>query len=151
MAYERLKEDIWSPIATEMSEGWREVERMHWLLGKEEMRKRGTDDSFPTTRINLPLPQVDDARVQAPGQQDEEWQYQQLWAALPSSDWSGGEETILFAQRRNGMLWHDIARLLPARSRRTADGCRLHHSEQSATGPAWPQERKNELCKHYER
>ncbi|KAG6053386.1 hypothetical protein E4U32_007596 [Claviceps aff. humidiphila group G2b] len=126
MAYERLKEDIWSQIATEMSVGWREAELIHWLLGKEKMRKRGTDDSFPTTRINIPLPQVDDAQGQTPGQQqDEEWPFQQQGATWPNSDWSGDEETFLFAQRRNGML--------------------------CATGPEWPQERKNELCKHYER
>ncbi|KAG6052673.1 hypothetical protein E4U32_008172 [Claviceps aff. humidiphila group G2b] len=46
------------------------------------------------------------------------------------------------------MLWYDIARLLPGR---TPIGCRIYHSEQSATGPAWTQERKNELCKRYER
>ncbi|KAG5971214.1 hypothetical protein E4U56_007054 [Claviceps arundinis] len=149
MAYERLKEDIWSQIATEMSVGWREAELIHWLLGKEKMRKRGTDDSFPTTRINIPLPQVDDAQGQTPGQQqDEEWPFQQQGATWPNSDWSGDEETFLFAQRRNNMLWCDIARLLPGR---TAESCYIYHFEQSATGPEWPQERKNELCKHYER
>ncbi|KAG5971213.1 hypothetical protein E4U56_007053 [Claviceps arundinis] len=132
-----------------MSVVWREAERMHWLLGKKQMRKRGTDDSFPTTRINLPLPLVDDARVIAPGQQqDEPRQYQQQGATRPTPDWSGDEETFLFAQRRNGMLWYDIARLLPGR---TPNGCRIYHSEQSATGPAWTQERKNKLCKRYER
>ncbi|KAG5971209.1 hypothetical protein E4U56_007049 [Claviceps arundinis] len=149
MAYDRLKEDIWSPIATEMSVVWREAERMHWLLGKKQMRKRGTHDSFRTTRINLPLPQVDDARVEAPGQQqDEPRQHQQQGARMPGSNWSGSEEAFLFAYRRSGMLWDDIARLLPER---TAKGCHDHYFKQRATGPAWTQERKNDLCKRYER
>ncbi|KAG6144959.1 hypothetical protein E4U38_001389 [Claviceps purpurea] len=151
MLYERLKEDMWSQIATEMSMVWSEVESMHWHLGKAQLRRRGTDDSFRMTRVNLPPPSVDDAQVavQAPReQQDQRQQQQQQGARRPALEWSGDEEISLFAYRGDGMSWQDIAKLLPGR---TTDGCRRHYTAQTSTGPAWPQERKNELCKRYER
>ncbi|KAG5921148.1 hypothetical protein E4U61_007081 [Claviceps capensis] len=138
MAYKRLKEDMWSQIAAEMSVRWTEVERIHWHLGKAQMsgslmRNRDTNDSFRTTHANFPLPQVDDAQLQAPRQHQD----QQLQGARrPCSDRTGDGETSLFPHRRSGMSQCD---------------CYIDHSKQIATEPAWPQERKNELCTRYER
>ncbi|KAG6079644.1 hypothetical protein E4U16_000883 [Claviceps sp. LM84 group G4] len=129
-----------------MAVPWREAERIHWIIGKIQMAKRGSDDSFRTTRFNLTPSQVDDAKVQAQRQQRDQQQGQQRQVTKP--EWSGDEETLLFAYKRCGMKdWEDISRLLPGR---TADGCSNYHARQSKTGPAWPQERKNELCKLYE-
>ncbi|KAG6284396.1 hypothetical protein E4U09_007916 [Claviceps aff. purpurea] len=85
---------------------WWQAEKIHWILGKAQMEKRGSDDTFPTIRVDLPPPEV--------GQQRE--------FNNPGSGWSGDEETALFSYKR-----------------------------QIATGPAWPQERKNAICKQYQR
>ncbi|KAG6054209.1 hypothetical protein E4U17_003994 [Claviceps sp. LM77 group G4] len=138
--HERLKEDIWSQIATEMSTTWQEAESMHWRLGEVQMRRRGTDDSFLTTRMNFPLPQVDEAEVEALREQ------QQPQERKPGSRWSGDEEAILFACRRAKMTWQQISVHLPGRS---ASSCQVWYQKQNRSGPAWPQERKNQLCKLY--
>ncbi|KAG5939419.1 hypothetical protein E4U59_003130 [Claviceps monticola] len=145
MLYDRGKEKMWAPIAARMAVAWSEVERIHWIIGKKQMAKRGSDDSFPTTRVNLPPPYVDDTadEVEAKRQKQDK---QQQGATIPGSEWSGYEETLLFAHRRLKMSWVEIAKLLPGR---TASSCYTHHFQQSATGPAWPQERKNKLCKLY--
>ncbi|KAG5971212.1 hypothetical protein E4U56_007052 [Claviceps arundinis] len=142
--YEREKAGMWAPLAAEMSIPWIEVERIHWIIGRTQMAKRGIDDSFRTTRVNLTPRQVYEAEVQAERQKQDE---QQQRATRPDSEWSGDEETLLFAYRRSGLSWEVISRLLPGR---TVASCHTHHSEQSATGPVWSQERKNELCKLYE-
>ncbi|CCE30587.1 related to DRPLA protein [Claviceps purpurea 20.1] len=150
MLYERLKKDIWLQIATEMWMVWTEAERMHWHLGKAQLKKRGTDDSFRTTPVNvdnLPLPQVDDSQVQAPiQQQDQQQQQQQQVASRMGLPWSGDEEGILFACRDAKMSWNQISDRLPGRNPRS---CQRQHSL-LARGPAWSQERKNKLCKLYE-
>ncbi|KAG6144778.1 hypothetical protein E4U28_001871 [Claviceps purpurea] len=138
--YERGKSDIWTQIAAEMAVPWSEAERIHWIIGKRRMAKRGSDDSFRTTRVHFPSPQVDEAEVQAQRQQ------QQQHKGV-GSDWSGDEETILFAYRDAKKSWKTISDHLPWR---TVGGCRSHYITQNLTGPAWPQERKNELCKSYE-
>ncbi|KAG6169019.1 hypothetical protein E4U11_004869 [Claviceps purpurea] len=136
--YERGKADMWAPIAARMAVTWSEAERIHWIITKKQMVIRGSDDSFPTTR-------VDDAAVEVQARRQKQGQQQQE-AAIPGSAWSGYEETLLFAQRRSKISWDEIAKLLPGR---TAAGCQTHHFVQSATGPEWPQERKNKLCKLY--
>ncbi|KAG5918884.1 hypothetical protein E4U61_001396 [Claviceps capensis] len=45
------------------------------------------------------------------------------------------------------MSWNHISALLP---RRTVFGCQEYYSRPCKLGPAWPQERKNKLCKLYE-
>ncbi|KAG6054210.1 hypothetical protein E4U17_003995 [Claviceps sp. LM77 group G4] len=142
--YERGKARMWAPIAARMAVAWSEAERMHWIIGKVQMAKRGSDDSFHTTPVNPTPRQVYDAEIQAKRQKQNQ---QQQRAPRPGSEWSGDEETFLFAHRRCGVSWEDISRLLPGR---TATSCHTHHLQQSTTGPAWPQERKNELCKLYE-
>ncbi|KAG6242757.1 hypothetical protein E4U25_003064 [Claviceps purpurea] len=124
IAYERLKEDIWSQIGEEMSMVWSEAESMHWHLGKTEMWKRGTDDSFRMNRVNFPLPQVDDAQVQAPRQQQVQRQQVQQQQVQQQQ-----------GARRSGL---------------SSFSCDIDHSKQSAPKPAWPEERKNELCIRYE-
>ncbi|KAG6242751.1 hypothetical protein E4U25_003058 [Claviceps purpurea] len=120
-----------------MPVSWSEAEKIHWILGSAQMEKRGNDNSFPTTRVNRPALQY-----QQP--QDE----QQQAVNDPRLEWSGDEEAFLFAYHRAGLAWNDIAKLMPGR---TAHACESYHREQTATGPAWPQERKNELCKLYVR
>ncbi|KAG6242746.1 hypothetical protein E4U25_003053 [Claviceps purpurea] len=83
------------------------------------MAKRGSDDSFSTTRVDIPPFQLVNAE----------------------------EETVLFACTRDKMSWKRISALLPGR---TISSCREHHQIQCKSGPAWPQERKNKLCKLYE-
>ncbi|KAG5956071.1 hypothetical protein E4U56_006779 [Claviceps arundinis] len=136
----RLKEDIWSQIATDMSVAWNEAERVHWIIGRAQLKKRGTDDSFSATRINIPLPPVDEAEVQAPREQQQPQE--------AKIRWSGGEEDILFAYRNAKMSWEQISGHLPGR---TAISCETHYFQQNRSGPEWPQERKNQLCKLYER
>ncbi|KAG6024198.1 hypothetical protein E4U40_003437 [Claviceps sp. LM458 group G5] len=104
------------------------------------MAQRGSDDSFRTTRAHLPSPQVDEAEVQAQRQQQQ--QNKEM-----GPEWSGDEETVLFAYKDAKKSWETISDHLPGR---TANGCRKYHERQSKTGPAWSQERKNELCKLYE-
>ncbi len=36
----RLRRDIWSPIAAELGDSWNEVETMSWALGQDEIRRR---------------------------------------------------------------------------------------------------------------
>ncbi|KAB2099988.1 hypothetical protein AG0111_0g11632 [Alternaria gaisen] len=38
--YERFKEQIWQPVATQMGIPWRSAEWMHWQLGEQEMGAR---------------------------------------------------------------------------------------------------------------
>ncbi|KAG5971208.1 hypothetical protein E4U56_007048 [Claviceps arundinis] len=140
------KAGMWAPIAAKMAIPWIEIERIHWIIGKNQMAKRGSDDSFSTTLVNLTPRQVHDAEVQAKKQKQDQ---QQQRATRPGLEWSGHEETLLFAYRRSGLSWEDISTLLLGR---TAASCQGHHFQQGATtGPEWPQERKNELCKLYER
>ncbi|KAG6057355.1 hypothetical protein E4U32_005232 [Claviceps aff. humidiphila group G2b] len=119
---------------------WDEAERIHWIIGRKQMEKRGSDDSFRTTRVHFPSPQVDEAEAQA----QKEQQQQHKGAGL---EWSGSEETVLFAYRDAKKSWKTISEHLPWR---TIIGCHDYYYRQTLTGPAWPQERKNELCKLYE-
>ncbi|KAG6052901.1 hypothetical protein E4U32_007968 [Claviceps aff. humidiphila group G2b] len=137
LLYDRHKEDMWSPIAAEMTATWGEVESMHWQLGKAEMEKRGLDDSFRTTpvsRVNLRVP------PQATRQQG---------GNNRRSEWTGDEEAFLFACKEDGggMSWKEIGDLMPGHD---ASACRSYYLAQTASGPEWPQERKNQLCKLYE-
>ena len=45
----RLKPDLWQPIANEMGIPWRAVEAMHWAMGEEEMCRRAGVKPFLTT------------------------------------------------------------------------------------------------------
>ncbi|KAG6164700.1 hypothetical protein E4U11_001002 [Claviceps purpurea] len=129
-----------------MAISWSEAEEIHWCLGRVQMRKRGSDDSFSTTCINLTPSQVEDAEVQARRQQKQRQESEQ-GAETPRSGWSGEEETILFQCKRANMSWKSISALLPGR---TIISCRDHYKRQCKLGPAWPQERQNEFCKQYE-
>ncbi|KAG6056829.1 hypothetical protein E4U17_001917 [Claviceps sp. LM77 group G4] len=113
-----------------MAVPWSEAERIHWIIGKTQMAKRGSDDSFRTTRAHLPSPQVDEAELQV--QRRQQQQHKGM-----GSEWSGDEETVLFAYKDACKSWETISDHLPGR---TPYGCR----------PVWSQERKNELCKLYE-
>ncbi|KAG6057358.1 hypothetical protein E4U32_005235 [Claviceps aff. humidiphila group G2b] len=125
-----------------MAISWSEAEEIHWSLGKTQMTKRGSDDSFSTTCINLTPSQVEDAEVQARRQQKQEQE-----TKIPRLEWSGKEEAMLFAYKRANMTWESISALLPGR---TITSCQKYYCNQRKLGPAWPQERKNELCKLYE-
>ncbi|KAG5918885.1 hypothetical protein E4U61_001397 [Claviceps capensis] len=129
-----------------MAISWSEAELIHWCLGRAQMRKRGSDDSFSTTCINLTPSQVDDAEVQALRQQKKEQESEQ-GAETPGLGWSGEEETILLSCKRANMSWKSISALLPGR---TILSCREHYYRDRSLGPAWPQERKNKFCKLYE-
>ncbi|KAG6242755.1 hypothetical protein E4U25_003062 [Claviceps purpurea] len=143
--YERGKADMWAPIAARMAVAWSEAERIHWMIGKTQMAERGSYDFFPTTRFNLLPLHEDDAATEVQASRQKQGQQQQE-AAIPGSAWSEDEETLLFAQRRSKISWDEIAKLLPGR---TAASCQSHHSQQSTTGPAWHEERTNELCQLY--
>ncbi|KAG6188744.1 hypothetical protein E4U27_007023 [Claviceps purpurea] len=138
---------MWAQIAAELAAPCSEVEWIHWDLGKTQMEKRGSDDSFSTIRFDLSPPQVDDARLQARRQHQDQQQQQQQQQQRANSEWSGHEETSLFAYRRSGMLWEDISKLL---SGRTVTSCQAYFYRQAAIGPGWSQERKNKLCKLYD-
>lgn len=66
--YERLKYQIWAPIAEEMSIPWTEVEAMHWQLGQQEMAQRASDTLTSTSHTTTPRsrrrPSSDAPRVQ---------------------------------------------------------------------------------------
>ncbi|KAG6242748.1 hypothetical protein E4U25_003055 [Claviceps purpurea] len=148
--YERDKEKMWAQVAGKMAVTWSEAEKIHWKIGKAHMAKRGSDDSYLTTRVDLPPYQADDAEAQAQIQQQDQQQQQDqegLEGVISGTMWSGEEEEFLFANKRSGMGWKEISDGLPGR---TFAGCQAHYAEQIKTGPAWPQERKNELCKVYE-
>ncbi|KAG6242745.1 hypothetical protein E4U25_003052 [Claviceps purpurea] len=141
--------DMWAQIAAELAVPWSEAEKIHWIIGKAQMAKRGSDDSFRTTPVNIPPFQLvdSDTLVQAQRHQQQQQQQQQGFKK-PKLEWSGEEDTFLFAYQRSGMEWETISRLLPGR---TATGCRNYHWAQSKTDPTWSQQRKNKLCKLYER
>ncbi|KAG6255200.1 hypothetical protein E4U23_004649 [Claviceps purpurea] len=126
-----------------MAVSWSEAERIHWIMGKRQMARRGSDDSFRTTCVDLPLPQVDGAELQAPKQEQDQ---QQQGVKKPRIRWSGDEETSLLAYKRAGMGWKEISDRLPGR---TTESCNTYYHHQCESGPVWPQERKNELCKLY--
>ncbi|KAL9097080.1 MAG: hypothetical protein Q9163_006389 [Psora crenata] len=44
--YERLKADLWQPIATELNVPWRAAEAMHWILGEREIARRANTVPF---------------------------------------------------------------------------------------------------------
>ncbi|KAG5939416.1 hypothetical protein E4U59_003127 [Claviceps monticola] len=146
--YERGKEKMWAQVASIMAVTWSQAEKIHWKIGKTQMAKRGSDDAFLTIRVDLPPHQVDDTEAQAQQQQQDQQQDQkqdqQQRQARPG--WSGEEEKFLFTSKRSGMGWKEISDGLPGR---TPVGCQGHYAEQIKTGPEWPQERKNELCKVY--
>ncbi|KAG5921143.1 hypothetical protein E4U61_007076 [Claviceps capensis] len=148
-SYERGKADMWAQIATEMAVPWSEAERIHWIIGKTQMAKRGSDDSFPTTRVDIPPFQLVNAEVQARRQQQDQQrqQRQQQGVKQPKIGWSGEEEIVLFACTRDKMSWKSISALLPGR---TISSCQEHYQIQRRSGTAWPQERKNKLCNLYE-
>ncbi|KAG6282558.1 hypothetical protein E4U09_000565, partial [Claviceps aff. purpurea] len=130
-----------------MAVAWSEAERIHWMIGKTQMAERGSYDSFPTTRVNLLPPHEDDAATEVQAKRQKQGQQQQE-ATIPGSEWSGDEETLLFAQGWSNISWDEIAKLLPGR---TASTCYTHHSQQSTTGPAWHEESTNKLCQLYVR
>ncbi|KAG6135287.1 hypothetical protein E4U28_005469 [Claviceps purpurea] len=132
-----------------MAVPWSEAERIHWIIGKTQMAKRGSDDSFSTTRVDIPPFQLVNAEVQARRQQQDQQrqQRQRQGVKQPKLGWSGEEETVLFACTRDKMSWKSISALLPGR---TTSSCQEHYQIQCKSGPAWPQERKNKLCKLYE-
>lgn len=37
---DRLKSDMWTPIARDLGVPWRVVEAMHWHMGRDEMSRR---------------------------------------------------------------------------------------------------------------
>ncbi|KAG5914187.1 hypothetical protein E4U61_006020 [Claviceps capensis] len=131
-----------------MAISWSEAEKMRWFIGQAQMRKRGSDDSFTTTRIILTPRQVFEAEVQARKQQQDQQQQQQQEQGVkqPRLGWSGDEETILFVCKRANMSWLSISALLPGR---TTSSCRDRYT-QCKLEPAWPPERKNKFCKLYE-
>ncbi|KAF6219777.1 hypothetical protein HO133_003602 [Letharia lupina] len=45
--YDRLKSDLWNPIATELGVPWRACEAMHWALGEADMCRRAHVLPFP--------------------------------------------------------------------------------------------------------
>ncbi|KAG6042499.1 hypothetical protein E4U39_005876 [Claviceps sp. Clav50 group G5] len=126
-----------------MTVSWSEAERIHWVIGKKQIARRGSDDSFRTTRVDLPLPQVDAAELQASIQEQDQ---QQQRVKKQRFRWSGDEETCLIEYKRAGMGWKEISDLLPGR---TPESCDTYYRSQCESGPAWPQERKNELSKLY--
>ncbi|KAG5989201.1 hypothetical protein E4U52_005844 [Claviceps spartinae] len=132
-----------------MAISWGEAEKMHWYLGEAQMRKRGSDDSFSTTCINLTPSEVDEAEVKAEKQQQDQQpqQRQEKEAKNPRLEWSGEEEAMLFAYRRADMSWESISALLPGR---TISSCKNYYHNSCKLGPAWLPERKNKLCKLYE-
>ncbi|KAF2454397.1 hypothetical protein BDY21DRAFT_291337, partial [Lineolata rhizophorae] len=44
--YERLKEEMWKPIAKELTMPWRSVESMHWKMGEQELASRANVGVF---------------------------------------------------------------------------------------------------------
>ncbi|KAL2052745.1 hypothetical protein ABVK25_006985 [Lepraria finkii] len=47
--YDRLKHDLWSPIANELGIPWRACEAMHWAMGEHEMARRANAIPFTIT------------------------------------------------------------------------------------------------------
>lgn len=46
MTLQRLKADLWNPIAVELGVPWRAAESMHWALGEQEMARRANVPPF---------------------------------------------------------------------------------------------------------
>ncbi|KAK4698007.1 hypothetical protein P7C71_g155, partial [Lecanoromycetidae sp. Uapishka_2] len=44
--YDRLKPDLWAPIANELGIPWRACEAMHWTLGEQDMARRANAEPF---------------------------------------------------------------------------------------------------------
>lgn len=52
----RMKPDIWTPVARELGIPWRAVEAMHWHLGEQEMARRAGVTPFAMAAASGPSP-----------------------------------------------------------------------------------------------
>ncbi|KAG5956933.1 hypothetical protein E4U56_006226 [Claviceps arundinis] len=152
--YESHKAEMWAKLAEEMSVPWTEAEANHWRLGKAEIRKRSSDDSFSTVRVDLSHLHVDEAEVQSrrqqqdPDQQQQGQQQQDEQKLQRVAEWSGKEETLLYACKRAGKSWEEIAEYLPER---TIMSCKAYYYRLLKRCGGWSPELQNKLCRIYER
>ncbi|KAG5921144.1 hypothetical protein E4U61_007077 [Claviceps capensis] len=154
--YESHKAEMWAKVAEEMSVPWTEAEANHWRLGKAEIARRSRDKSFSTACVDLPQLHVDDAEVQSQRQQQDQQQQdqqqqdqqQQDQQQLQRTEWSGKEEALLFACKRAGKSWEEIAEYLPER---TITSCKGYYYRLLRRCGGWSPEQQNELCRIYER
>lgn len=54
--YNRLKSDMWTPIARDLGVPWRVVEAMHWHMGRDEMSRRAGVTPFALAGVSGPSP-----------------------------------------------------------------------------------------------
>ncbi|KAG6286412.1 hypothetical protein E4U09_006744 [Claviceps aff. purpurea] len=145
------KAEMWAKVAEEMSVPWTEAEANHWRLGKAEIARRSRDESFSTACVDLSQLHVDDAQVQSQRQQQDHQQQdqqQQDQQQLQRIEWSGKEETLLFACKRAGKSWEEIAEYLPER---TITSCKGYYYRLLRRCDGWSPELQNKLCRIYER
>ncbi|KAG5939415.1 hypothetical protein E4U59_003126 [Claviceps monticola] len=135
------KAEMWAKVAEEMSVPWTEAEANHWRLGKAEIARRSRDESFSTACVDLPELHVDDAEVQSQRQQQDQQQLQKI-------EWSGKEEALLFACKRAGRSWEEIAEYLPER---TTTSCKGYYYRLLKRCGGWSPELQNKLCRIYDR
>ncbi|KAG5990279.1 hypothetical protein E4U52_004738 [Claviceps spartinae] len=160
--YESHKAEMWAKVAEEMSVPWTEAEANHWRLGKAEIGKRSSDEFFSTVCVDLRHLHVDEAEVQSRGQQpgqqqpgqqqqgqQQQGQQQQDEQQLERvAEWSGKEETLLFACKRAGKSWEEIAEYL---SERTIISCKGYYYRLLKRCGGWSPELQTKLCRIYER
>ncbi|KAG6054175.1 hypothetical protein E4U32_007075 [Claviceps aff. humidiphila group G2b] len=160
--YESHKAEMWAKVAEEMSVPWTEAEANHWRLGKAEIRKRSSDECFSTVRVDLRHLHVDEAEVQSrkqqqgqqqqgqqqQGQQQQDEQQQDEQQLQRVAEWSGKEETLLYACKRAGKSWEEIAEYLPER---TIMSCKGYYYRLLKRCGGWSPELQTKLCRIYER
>ncbi|KAG5921147.1 hypothetical protein E4U61_007080 [Claviceps capensis] len=84
---------MWAPVVAEIPVLWWQAENIHWILGKAQMEKRGSDDSFPTIRVDLPPPEVSQQQQSSPSGSG--WLKSSMWANIAEEmavSWQAAEE-----------------------------------------------------------
>ncbi|KAL6720139.1 hypothetical protein ACLMJK_002060 [Lecanora helva] len=61
--YDRLKQELWTPIAAELGVPWRAAEGMHWQLGKDDMARRANVTPFSINIACADRPEPGSGRV----------------------------------------------------------------------------------------
>lgn len=59
----RLKQEMWTPIASELQVPWRAVEAMHWSMGEHEMARRANVVPFSLSTPNTEPPKPGSGRI----------------------------------------------------------------------------------------
>ncbi|KAL9122816.1 MAG: hypothetical protein Q9187_000626 [Circinaria calcarea] len=99
--YERLKPEMWAPLAAELGIPWRAAEAMHWQLGEVDIARRAGVTPFSLTQgastavsSAMPMPSSIPGRPPGPGYQ--------LSSSIGMQPTTGPGESVLAAIQEGG-------------------------------------------------